>query len=698
MPLTTDGVGGDDRLTAIDLQPLLSLDSYRLGAELDENSLLHSFRRPFQVQADLLNTGERLKFSVGVFGHCYPSQILMLYSKLALSEDILKPTSLSYAPSRIRCSAGQNLLRLAGSAIRKNQTLFEGEQSFLQGRKSVLEPLWRNFFIHGPGNKTGYQSSLLMDDNQHDWPILGLAHSGGGERAALYGAGVLHAFDGRTSSSPLRGILQLSTYITGLSGSSWLVTSLAANDYPRITQLVESWELDKNLVFPGGSKPYTDAQFLDGLYNVAQLKRNAGFHISLTDVWGLALAYHFLPGTSDDNFFQAGTEVSHGAGLLFSALKEVSSFKSFKVPLPIVVSNHNTQNTSKSNPSNSPVQGVPIVPLSVPIYEYSPLEFGSFDPCLSAFIPTEFLGTPLDAGKPLSTSNNSSYSSGQSCVRGFDQAPFILGTSASFFNAILPGAVSGLSEKYVKVLKSIAKKISREDVFEKVTTASYPNPFKGINGELEFDGANTDTLEIVDGGENGENLALNPLLVPARQLDVIVASDASADSNSSYPHGANWPTGISMINTFLRVHHVLPQGAALFPKVPTDPRVWEEKGLAMRPTFFGCDAPSQDGNGGYPLIIYLPNSPLAQKTFHTNTSTLKLQYSKDDTQAFLVSTTQATIQPAFEANHTDGDWATCLSCALIERTRNRMNVARSGACQTCFSHHCYMDGSSSSRR
>jgi lysophospholipase len=33
-------------------------------------------------------------------------------------------------------------------------------------------------------------------------------------------------------------------------------------------------------------------------------------------------------------------------------------------------------------------------------------------------------------------------------------------------------------------------------------------------------------------GENGENIPLNPLLASARQVDVILAADASRDSGS----------------------------------------------------------------------------------------------------------------------------------------------------------------------
>ena len=55
----------------------------------------------------------------------------------------------------------------------------------------------------------------------------------------------------------------------------------------------------------------------------------------------------------------------------------------------------------------------------------TPLEFGSFDPNLSAMVNITFVGTNLTNGKP---------DNGSSCVTGFDRAGFVMGTSASLFN------------------------------------------------------------------------------------------------------------------------------------------------------------------------------------------------------------------------------------------------------------------------
>ncbi len=56
----------------------------------------------------------------------------------------------------------------------------------------------------------------------------------------------------------------------------------------------------------------------------------------------------------------------------------------------------------------------------------TPLEFGSFDPQLSAMVNISYAGTHLTNGQP---DNDTACSTTQ-----FDQTGFIMGTSASLFN------------------------------------------------------------------------------------------------------------------------------------------------------------------------------------------------------------------------------------------------------------------------
>lgn len=65
-------------------------------------------------------------------------------------------------------------------------------------------------------------------------PNIAVALSGGGERAALFGAAVLAAFDVNNEASSLvefRGLTQVLTYVSGLSGGSWTVGSWAMHNF-----------------------------------------------------------------------------------------------------------------------------------------------------------------------------------------------------------------------------------------------------------------------------------------------------------------------------------------------------------------------------------------------------------------------------------------------------------------------------------
>ena len=58
----------------------------------------------------------------------------------------------------------------------------------------------------------------------------------------------------------------------------------------------------------------------------------------------------------------------------------------------------------------------------------TPLEIASYDPFLSAGMNLTYAGTHLNNGRSIN---------GSSCVTGFDQAGFVMGSSASLFNVRL---------------------------------------------------------------------------------------------------------------------------------------------------------------------------------------------------------------------------------------------------------------------
>jgi len=76
---------------------------------------------------------------------------------------------------------------------------------------------------------------------------------------------MISAFDARNTTAKAKGtggLLQVSSYITGISGGSWLVSSMLFQDLPDMYDLVlgntnkggnlNGWHLEKDLFLPNG--------------------------------------------------------------------------------------------------------------------------------------------------------------------------------------------------------------------------------------------------------------------------------------------------------------------------------------------------------------------------------------------------------------------------------------------------------------
>lgn len=150
-------------------------------------------------------------------------------------------------------------------------------------------------------NITGFDAATYISDNSNNataLPNIGIAVSGGGYRAMLNGAGAIKAFDNRTTnataSGHLGGLLQSATYLSGLSGGSWLVGSIYMNNFTTIGALQGDpsdtvWELQET-VFEGPAKSsafsfVSTAEYFVDLNDQVDSKESAGYPTSITDYW-----------------------------------------------------------------------------------------------------------------------------------------------------------------------------------------------------------------------------------------------------------------------------------------------------------------------------------------------------------------------------------------------------------------------------
>lgn len=339
-----------------------------------------------------------------------------------------------------------------------------------------------------------------------------------------------------------------------------------------------------------------------------------------------------------------------GPDYTWSSIALTSSFQDADLPLPLVVADGR-------NP------GELIVGSNSTVFEFNPWEFGSWDPTVFGFAPLEYLGSPFDGGE---------IPDDERCVRGFDNAAYVLGTSSSLFNQFLlnsdqldlPGIIQKLAE-------SILEDISNKDL----DIAMYVNPF--YNYKLNTEGVFTNyrELNMVDGGEDLQNIPLHPLIQPERHVDVIFAIDSSADTEY------NWPNGTAMVATYERSLNStgIANGTA-FPAVP-DQNTFVNLGLNTRPTFFGCD--SSNTSSITPLIVYIPNYPY---TYFSNASTWDPHYEISERDAII----QNGYNVVTQGNATrDENWPTCVACAILSRSWERTGTQVPDACNRCFQEYCW---------
>lgn len=553
---------------------------------------------------------------------------------LSLFDIIFASSSHGYAPVAVSCPSGQ-LTRSSLSGINPE------EKKYVDNRyTSVAKPNLKAFL--SGANLTDFDIDSFLDKAN---PTIGITFSGGGYRAQLSGAGQYAALDSRTNvvnGKGLGGILQSASYISGLSGGAWLVGSLVSNNLISIDELINQntlWQLQNSLIANRDSI-HSNWDYWTLINDEVKGKREAGFDVSVTDVWARALSYQLL---TNSNY--AGAEYT------FSDVIDQPSYQHYQAPYPILVSVGREPGTSVINVNST-------------VFSLTPYEVGSEDPSLEAFVQTKYLGTQLDNG----------YSNNHSCINGFDNAGFFMGTSSSLFNSVI---LLLDSSELPEFLRNLLNKFLVEP-FEKlnVDVAHYnPNPFyKSQDAKTSIE--KSDTLYLVDGGEDGQNVPLVPLV--RRNLSVIFAFDNSNDY-------LTWPDGTSLIKTYERQFSAQGKGAP-FPYVP-DQKTFRNSNLTSKPTFFGCDAKNLTSLTSdiynVPLVVYTANRPY---TYWSNTSTFRLEYSLEERNKMISNGFAATTR----LNGTlDEEWDACVGCAIIRREQERLGVEQSEQCKQCFERYCW---------
>lgn len=539
-----------------------------------------------------------------------------------------------YTPEAQDCPSTRPALRLANG-------LSDSESKWVSTRRNATLPALTEFL--GSLDIAGFDAASYIKNASGDiksLPNIALAFSGGGYRAMLTGGGALKAFDSRetSTSSNLGGLLQSSTYVAGLSGGGWLVGSVFINNFTTISDLQSStgdlWNLT-NTVFAGSDNTDAgEASYYDTLGMQVMGKSQAGYEISITDYWGRTLSFQFINATNG------------GPDYTWSSIRNQPGFSTGDIPFPLVVADNRVNNQTGFPSTNTT------------IYEFNPYELGSWDPTTYGFVDLQYIGSNFSNGK---------LPDDQKCVRGYDNAGFIVGTTSSIFTSLAATFVgSQVPPEEQGELATVIQETKEDQGF----VAHYnPNPFKDWNPTGKAEDSELDTLYLVDGGTDGENLPLAPLIQSNRQVDVIVAVDSSNDV-------IGYPNGSAMVQTYARSQNQAIANGTAFPTIP-DTNTFVNLGLNTRPTFFGCNETDS------PLVVYIPNAPY---TTFSNTSTFQLQYTYEQRDALISNGALVATQGNGTASK---EFKACLGCAILSRSFSRTKTDIPEACQTCFNAYCW---------
>ncbi|MBW0512429.1 hypothetical protein O181_052144 [Austropuccinia psidii MF-1] len=578
----------------------------------------------------------------------------------ARSPALRKSPSGGYAPVWVDCPSD-----LSVRTPKINGPLAPKEAEYIKKRTTKSIPHWRSYLFRAGLTDFDIEKFLQKALDQGPaagltLPNIGIALSGGGPRAALISASMVHALDDRNPQgvqAGTGGIMQLVNYVCGLSGGSWFTGSWATSNFPEVLELVSTWRLqqDNQPLDWEVLKKYPPA------ISIAREKTMAGFPASLVDVWALMVGKHFVNAPD------------YGKSVLFSSIRDVPAFRNYDAPFPIIVA------TSRGEKGRCDIN------LQTPIYEFTPIEFGVFHPSLNAFIPIDYLGTSMFNGKPIPQS---------ACVKGFDNAAFVMGSSSNIFSEPFdPEEKKSLWNKLVAGLYEYFTKHMYDE-------ALLFNPFNGLGTGLGpnsgFPDGKDVLLYLADGGLGGENMPIWPMMQPSRKVDVIFAIDAEADGAGHTITAHGYSNGTSLYMTYKKT--LLPDYKDYrFPKIPDYQNDFSRRGLHQHPSLFGCNETDA------PLVIYFPNYHMVADTDFTS---VHASYTQAEIDGFFANGFAIATQSMgninenlFLTQNIEDDlrrggksviprWPTCLACALIDRQILRNGLQRTSQCEACFRQHC----------
>ncbi|KAL8691534.1 MAG: hypothetical protein Q9218_003258 [Villophora microphyllina] len=393
------------------------------------------------------------------------------------------------------------------------------------------------------------------DVDPEDVPTIAMCGSGGGLRAMVAGTSSY-------LSAQEAGLYDCVTYTAGVSGSCWLqvlyYSTIGKQNYGTLLDHLKR-RIGTHIAYPPAALGLltaapTNKFLLSGI--VEKVKGDPTANFGLVDVYGILLAARLLVPRGELGVDSRNLKLSNQEIYLRHGAHPMPIYSAVRHEIP--VEETETTDGEKSQP---------IVTQAAKEKARQEAWFQWFEST-----PYELYSEELGAGIP-SWSVGRKFEDGIGAVRdnGYSvpelRLPFLFGIWGSAFCATL--------SHYYKEIRPIVKGLTGfggiNDLLEEkndelikvhpIEPAAIPNYVSGLRDQLPPTAAksifNSDHLELADAGMSN-NLPIYPLLRPGRDVDVLIAFDASADiktenwlsvadgyarqrSIRGWPLGAGWP-------------------------------------------------------------------------------------------------------------------------------------------------------------
>ncbi|KAE8148437.1 acyl transferase/acyl hydrolase/lysophospholipase [Aspergillus avenaceus] len=407
----------------------------------------------------------------------------------------------------------------------------------------------------------------LSEEDIHpdDVPVIAMCGSGGGLRALVAGTGSYLA-------TQEAGLWDCVTYTAGVSGSCWLQTlyhsSITERNFQKLVDHLKH-RLGVHIAFPPKAlnaltTAPTNKHLLSGL--VEKLKGDPGADFGLVDIYGMLLAARLLVPKGELGVSDRDLKLSNQRYNLSDGAHPLPIYTAVRHEIPIL---EHEDGQPKKQPMPEKLMKESQDEAWFQWFEFTPYEF--FCEELSAGIPTWALGRHFDGGI-------NSIPKGETPIPEL-RVPGLMGVWGSAFCATL--------SHYYKEIRPVVRGIAglggidsliqgkTKDLVRvhPIDPATIPNYVLGMKDVLPPSCPESifrsSHLRLMDAGMSN-NLPIYPLLRPGRDVDIILAFDASADIKQE-----NW---LSVVDGYARQRGVKgwPVGAG-WPKTDAEWKDAEEK-------------------------------------------------------------------------------------------------------------------------